>query len=192
MVRVISTKPIWHSPESKTRQQQTSEETLQAQEQLLIQILENRQKDLREQERLLKQSLAGDNDNVKRTKKKKKQPSTNTNQIIIKTNIKPTMAKVEVTVKFSELPEAEPAENKKVKLHFIDDNDAKYSSLINKKSWNKAIKRVEEIQENNGDWIGAVAGKLLVSTEDNILTIVDAGIQIFEKKKKEIKEESSE
>lgn len=192
MVRVISTKPIWHSPESKTRRKQTSEETLQAQEQLLIQILEEREKELREEQQKEKPNFRNPKNEFKNKKKKNKKvkSSTNTNKNISKTIVKPTMAKIEVTVKFSEIPEAEPAENKKVKLYFVDDNDAKYSSLINKKSWNKAVKRIEEISANEGEWIGAVAGVLVV--EEGQFTVANAGIQIFEKKKKEVKEESSE
>ncbi|MEM1395506.1 MAG: hypothetical protein AAGG00_19910 [Cyanobacteria bacterium P01_H01_bin.150] len=190
MVRVISTKPIWHSPESKTRRKQTSEETLQAQEQLLIQILEEREKELREEQQKEKPNFRNPKNEFKNKNKKKSKQPASTKQPQKTAPLKPTMAKIEVTVKFSELPEAEPAENKKVKLYFVDDNSNKYSSLINKKSWNKAVKRIEEISANEGDWIGAVAGVLVV--EEGQFTVANAGIQVFEKKKKEVKEESSE
>ncbi|WP_083468759.1 hypothetical protein [Nostoc piscinale] len=56
--------------------------------------------------------------------------------------------------------------------------------MINAKSWRKAESNASEF----GDWAGAISGKLGQRT-DSGFEIVDAGIQIFQKKAKEPKPE---
>ena len=91
--------------------------------------------------------------------------------------------KSEVTIKFSgELPTATPAENKKVAIDLTDQNGIVFTAQVNGKSWRKAETSASEF----ADWAGAVSGKLGQRTE-NGFEIVDAGIQIFEKKAKEAK-----
>ncbi|MBD2247446.1 hypothetical protein [Nostoc sp. FACHB-888] len=91
--------------------------------------------------------------------------------------------KSEVTIKFSgELPTAKPAENKKVAIEFTDQNGIVFTAQVNAKSWRKAETSASEF----ADWAGAVSGKLGQRTE-NGFEIVDAGIQLFEKKAKEAK-----
>ncbi|QLE59924.1 hypothetical protein [Nostoc sp. TCL26-01] len=93
--------------------------------------------------------------------------------------------KSEVTIKFSgELPTATPAANKKVEVSLTDQNGVVFSALINAKSWRKAESNASEF----GDWAGAISGKLGQRTE-NGFEVVDAGIQLFEKKPKEAKAE---
>jgi hypothetical protein len=90
-------------------------------------------------------------------------------------------AKSEITIKFSgELPTASPAANKKVEISLTDQNGIVFTALINAKSWRKAETNVSEY----GDWAGLISGKLGPRTE-NGFEVLDAGIQIFQKKPKE-------
>jgi len=93
--------------------------------------------------------------------------------------------KSEVTIKFSgELPQAIAAPNKKVEITFVDHNGLSFTALINGKAYRKAEANVSEF----ADWAGMVSGKL--GKSDNGFEIIDAGIQIFEKKPKEPKPDS--
>ena len=92
--------------------------------------------------------------------------------------------KSEITIKFSgELPPAKPVEGKKVEVEFTDQNGLVFTAQINGKSWRKAEASVAEF----ADWAGMVSGKL--GRTDNGLEVLDAGVQIFEKKPKEPKPE---
>jgi hypothetical protein len=92
--------------------------------------------------------------------------------------------KSEVTIKFSgELPQAIAAPNKKVEITFIDHNGLSFTALIN-----KAYRKAEASVSEFADWAGMVSGKL--GKSDNGFEIIDAGIQIFEKKPKEPKLDS--
>ena len=93
-----------------------------------------------------------------------------------------TEAKSEITLKFNELPEAQPAENKKVEITFTDQNGVIFTALINAKSWRKA----EADATAFSDWGGAISGKLGQATA-NGFQVVDAGIKVFEKKAKDPK-----
>ena len=96
-------------------------------------------------------------------------------------------ARSEITIKFSgSLPTATPAANKKVEVELTDQNGIVFTALINAKSWRKAETNTSEF----ADWAGAVSGKLGQRT-DTGFEVVDAGIQIFEKKPKEVKQEVS-
>lgn len=95
--------------------------------------------------------------------------------------------KSEVTIKFSgELPTATPTENKKVAIELTDQNGIVFTAQVNAKSWRKAETSASEF----ADWAGAVSGKLGKRSE-NGFEIIDAGIQLFEKKAKEVKPEAS-
>ncbi|NEU83747.1 hypothetical protein [Nostoc sp. UIC 10630] len=94
-------------------------------------------------------------------------------------------AKSEVTIKFSgELPTATPAANKKVAIELTDQNGIVFTAQVNAKSWRKAETNASEF----GDWAGAISDKLGQRTS-NGFEVVDAGIQIFQKKAKEPKPE---
>lgn len=94
-------------------------------------------------------------------------------------------AKSEITLKFSEiLPDSKPAANKKVEVQLTDQNGIIFTTLINAKSWRKA----EENAAQFSSWAGAVSGKLGNRTA-NGFEVVDAGVQIFEKKAKTPQEE---
>ena len=93
-------------------------------------------------------------------------------------------AKSEVIIKFSgSLPTATPAENKKVEISLTDQNGIVFTAQINAKSWRKAEANVAEF----ADWAGTVSGKLGRAADG--FEVIDAGIQIFEKKPKEVKVE---
>jgi hypothetical protein len=96
-------------------------------------------------------------------------------------------ARSEITIKFSgSLPQAKPAPNKKVEIELTDQNGIIFTALINAKSWRKAETNTSEF----ADWAGAISGKLGQRT-DNGFEVVDAGIQIFEKKPKDVKPDVS-
>lgn len=89
-------------------------------------------------------------------------------------------AKSEITLKFSELPTATPAANKKVEVLLTDQNGIVFTALINAKSWRKAETDVAAFAE----WGGSISGKLGARTEQGF-EIVEAGIKVFEKRLKE-------
>lgn len=94
-------------------------------------------------------------------------------------------AKSEITIKFSgALPTATPAPNKKVEIQLTDQNGITFTAQLNAKSWRKAEANTAEY----ADWAGSVSGKLGQRT-DNGFEVIDAGIQIFEKKPKDVKPE---
>ena len=95
-----------------------------------------------------------------------------------------TTARSEITLKFDELPQALPVENKKVEILLTDQNQVVFSALINAKSWRKAEADAAAFTE----WGGAISGKLGQQTK-NGFQVIDAGIKIFEKKVKEPKTE---
>lgn len=88
-------------------------------------------------------------------------------------------AKSEITLKFSgSLPTATAAATKKVEIELTDQNGIVFTALINAKSWRKAEANASEFES----WAGVVSGKLGQRTEKGF-EVVDAGVQIFEKKK---------
>ncbi|MDZ4876774.1 MAG: hypothetical protein CLLPBCKN_006209 [Chroococcidiopsis cubana SAG 39.79] len=91
-----------------------------------------------------------------------------------------TTARSEITLKFNELPQVKPAENKKVEITLTDQNGVTFTALVNAKSWRKA----EADAANFSEWGGAVTGKLGQPIADGF-EVVEAGVRIFEKKSKE-------
>lgn len=95
--------------------------------------------------------------------------------------------KSEITIKFSgELPEGIAAPNKKVEIILVDQNGITFTALINAKAYRKAEANVAEFP----DWAGMVSGKL--GKSDKGFEVIEAGIQIFEKKAKAVEEQPSE
>lgn len=93
-------------------------------------------------------------------------------------------AKSEVTIKFTGgLPKATPAPNKKVEVTITDQNGVNFWVILNAKSWRKAESNAEAYE----DWVGAISGKLGQQRSDGF-EVVGAGVQIFQKKPKEVKE----
>ncbi len=95
-------------------------------------------------------------------------------------------AKSEIVLKFSELPKAKSLPDKKVGIELTDQNGIAFSVILNGKSWRKAEANAAGFEM----WAGAISGKLGKGSQG--LEIVDAGIQIFEKKPKPAPEESVE
>ena len=96
-------------------------------------------------------------------------------------------ARSEITIKFSgSLPTAQPAPNKKVEIELTDQNGLIFTALVNAKSWRKAEANTSEF----ADWAGAISGKL-GQREGGGFEVIDAGIQIFEKKPKEVKQDTN-
>lgn len=93
-------------------------------------------------------------------------------------------AKSEIVLKFSELPQAKPLPDKKVGVELTDQNGIAFTAILNGKSWRKAEANAAGFEM----WGGAISGKLSKGSQG--LEIVDAGIQIFEKKPKLSPEES--
>ncbi|WP_373545742.1 hypothetical protein [Chamaesiphon sp.] len=93
-------------------------------------------------------------------------------------------AKSEIVLKFSELPQAKPLPDKKVEVELIDQNGIAFTAILNAKSWRKAEANAAGFEM----WAGPISGKLGEGSQG--LKIVDAGIQIFEKKPKTASEES--
>ncbi|MBD2512216.1 hypothetical protein H6G91_34200 [Nostoc muscorum FACHB-395] len=69
-----------------------------------------------------------------------------------------------------------------MQIELTDQNGIVFTAQVNAKSWRKAEASASEF----ADWAGAVSGKLGQRTE-NGFEVIDAGIQIFEKKTKEPK-----
>ena len=84
------------------------------------------------------------------------------------------------------MPSAKPAPNKKVEIQLTDQNGIVFTALINAKSWRKAETNATEFES----WAGSVSGKLGQPTADGF-EVVEAGVQIFEKKAKEPKPEAT-
>ncbi|KYC39009.1 hypothetical protein WA1_34015 [Scytonema hofmannii PCC 7110] len=91
----------------------------------------------------------------------------------------------EITLKFNEIPSADPAPDKKVKMVLSDENSNKFIVLLNAKSYRKAC----EAAATYPKYAGNISGKLGKLTEEGF-EVHEAGIKIFEVKPKE-KEETA-
>ena len=94
----------------------------------------------------------------------------------------------EITIKFSEQPEL-PTEGKKVTLEVRGENDIIVRAELNRKTLKKQVNRMEQFEE----WVAALSGKIHSISAEGVIELEGAGLQVFEKKKKEPKptEESS-
>ena len=90
----------------------------------------------------------------------------------------------EITIKFSEKPEL-PTEGKKVTLEIQGENNVIVKAEVNRKTLKKQVAKMDDYE----DWVGALSGKITQITPDGIIEIEGAGLQVFEKKKKEPKPE---
>jgi hypothetical protein len=98
-----------------------------------------------------------------------------------------TIVKSEITLKFNEIPPADPAPNKKVKLILADENENRFLILLNSKSYKKATESAAEYAK----YAGSISGKLGKLTPDGF-EVLDAGIKIFEIKSKDQASSSEE
>lgn len=85
----------------------------------------------------------------------------------------------ELTIKFNEKPNL-PAEGKKVLIEIKDERNVTVKAEVNRKTLKKQVAKMDEYD----DWIGALSGKIL-SINDGVIELEGAGLQVFEKKKKE-------
>ena len=92
--------------------------------------------------------------------------------------------RVEVTVKFNELPEARVLGDK-VSIE-LDCDGRMVRATVKAKAWRKAVALTEQYLE----WCTSLSGKL-GNLDRNGMTVVEAGLQVFEKKPKEAKESTA-
>lgn len=86
----------------------------------------------------------------------------------------------EITVKFNE-PIELPAEGKKIAIEVLGQNQIKVRATLNRKTLKKQVTKMEQFE----DWVGALSGKIAQVLPDGVIELEGAGIQVFEKKKKE-------
>ncbi|MEH2164374.1 MAG: hypothetical protein V7K38_25835 [Nostoc sp.] len=92
----------------------------------------------------------------------------------------------EVIIKFSgALPTAKPAPNNKMEITLTDNNGVNFVAFIKAKTWHKAEVTTSQLP----NWAGSISGKLGPRLR-NAFEVLDAGIQIFEKKAKPPKDET--
>jgi hypothetical protein len=86
----------------------------------------------------------------------------------------------EITVKFNSKIEL-PSEGKKIALEVQGENNIRVRATVNRKTLKKQVAKMEEFE----DWVGALSGKINQVLPDGVIELDHAGIQVFEKKKKE-------
>ena len=86
----------------------------------------------------------------------------------------------EITIKFNEKPEL-PTEGKKVTVEIKGDNNTIVKAEVNRKTLKKQVAKMDEYE----DWLGALSGKIKSISDDGVIEVEGAGIQVFERKKKE-------
>ena len=88
----------------------------------------------------------------------------------------------EITIKFSEKPDL-PTEGKKVTLEIQGENNVLVKAEVNRKTLKKQVAKMDEYE----DWVAALSGKIAQITTEGVIEIEGAGLQVFQKKKKEPK-----
>ena len=86
----------------------------------------------------------------------------------------------EITIKFNEKP-ALPTEGKKVTVEIQAENNIIVKAEVNRKTLKKQVAKMDEYD----DWLGALSGKIKSISPDGLIEVEGAGIQVFERKKKE-------
>lgn len=86
----------------------------------------------------------------------------------------------EITIKFSDKPDL-PTEGKKVTLEIQGENNVTIKAEVNRKTLKKQVAKMDEYEE----WVGALSGKIKHISTDGVVELEGAGLQVFEKKKKE-------
>ncbi len=62
-------------------------------------------------------------------------------------------------------------------------NNAIVKAEVNRKTLKKQVAKMDEFE----DWVGALSGKIAQITTEGVIEIEGAGLQVFQKKKKEPK-----
>ena len=88
-------------------------------------------------------------------------------------------AKLEVTLKFTTLPNAKPAGQGKMAFALKTPDGQFVAVVLNNKTWNKLVKASQEWPS----WIAAVSGTIGERTEKGF-TLASPGLQVFERKPK--------
>ena len=82
----------------------------------------------------------------------------------------------------AEKPEL-PTEGKKVTLEIQSENNVTIKAEVNRKTLKKQVAKMDEYD----DWVGALSGKIKSILSNGVIELEGAGLQVFEKKKKEPK-----
>ena len=86
----------------------------------------------------------------------------------------------EITIKFTEKPPL-PTEGKKVTLEIQAENNVTVKAEVNRKTLKKQVAKMDEYDE----WVGALSGKIKSISPNGVISVESAGVNVFEKKKKE-------
>ncbi len=86
----------------------------------------------------------------------------------------------EITIKFSDKPEL-PTEGKKVTVEIQGENNITVKAEVNRKTLKKQVAKMDEYE----DWVGSLSGKIQSISANGVVEVEGAGLQVFEKKKKE-------
>ncbi len=86
----------------------------------------------------------------------------------------------ELTIKFNSKPEL-PTEGKKVTVEIQGENNVTVKAELNRKTLKKQVAKMDEFEE----WIAALSGKIKSISPEGVVELEGAGLQVFEKKKKE-------
>jgi hypothetical protein len=92
----------------------------------------------------------------------------------------------EVTIKFSQKPEI-PSEGKTITLQIKGENGISVRAEIARKNLSKQIEKMESFEE----WVAALSGKMVEIAPDGVIELEGAGINVFEKKGKEVEKEKT-
>jgi hypothetical protein len=98
----------------------------------------------------------------------------------------------ELIIKFSQKPEI-PSEGKTVTLQIKGENGISVRATLSRKNLSKQIEKMESFEE----WVAALSGKMVAHREadlcesapDGVVELEGAGINVFEKKGKEVEKE---
>ena len=86
----------------------------------------------------------------------------------------------EITIKFNSKPDL-PTEGKKVTVEIFGENNITVKAEVNRKTLKKQVAKMDEYE----DWVGSLSGKIKSISANGVVEVEGAGIQVFEKKKKE-------
>ena len=92
----------------------------------------------------------------------------------------------ELIIKFSQKPEI-PSEGKTVTLQIKGENGISVRATLSRKNLSKQIEKMESFEE----WVAALSGKMVAIAPDGVIELEGAGINVFEKKGKEVEKEKT-
>ena len=90
----------------------------------------------------------------------------------------------ELIIKFSQKPEI-PSEGKTVTLQIKGENGISVRATLSRKNLSKQIEKMDSFEE----WVAALSGKMVAIAPDGVVELEGAGINVFEKKGKEVEKE---